>query len=56
MITRKVAPALAAGCSAVLKPAEDTPFSALALCHVCALFSLQVDSVCENDLEFSSGQ
>ena len=31
MITRKVAPALAAGCTMVLKPAEATPFSALAL-------------------------
>ncbi len=31
MITRKVAPALAAGCTAVVKPAEDTPLSALAL-------------------------
>ena len=31
MITRKVAPALAAGCTVVIKPAEDTPFSALAL-------------------------
>ncbi|HZP87445.1 MAG TPA: NAD-dependent succinate-semialdehyde dehydrogenase [Burkholderiales bacterium] len=31
MITRKVAPALAAGCTVVLKPAEQTPFSALAL-------------------------
>lgn len=31
MITRKLAPALAAGCTAVLKPAEDTPLSALAL-------------------------
>lgn len=31
MITRKVAPALAAGCTVVLKPAEDTPYSALAL-------------------------
>lgn len=31
MITRKVAPALAAGCTIVCKPAEDTPFSALAL-------------------------
>jgi len=34
MITRKAAPALAAGCSVVLKPAEDTPFSALALCQL----------------------
>jgi succinate-semialdehyde dehydrogenase/glutarate-semialdehyde dehydrogenase len=31
MITRKVAPALAAGCPMVLKPAELTPFSAFAL-------------------------
>ncbi|KAF3996979.1 NADP-dependent succinate-semialdehyde dehydrogenase [Glaciimonas immobilis] len=31
MITRKVGPALAAGCPMVLKPAESTPFSALAL-------------------------
>lgn len=31
MITRKVAPALAAGCPIVLKPAELTPFSALAM-------------------------
>ncbi len=32
MVTRKVAPALAAGCSVLLKPAPQTPFSALALC------------------------
>ncbi len=31
MITRKIAPALAAGCTVVVKPAEDTPLSALAL-------------------------
>lgn len=31
MVTRKVAPALAAGCTIVLKPAEDTPLCALAL-------------------------
>ena len=31
MITRKCAPALAAGCTVVVKPAEDTPLSALAL-------------------------
>jgi succinate-semialdehyde dehydrogenase/glutarate-semialdehyde dehydrogenase len=31
MITRKVAPALAAGCSIVVKPAEATPLTALAL-------------------------
>ncbi|KOU59820.1 succinate-semialdehyde dehydrogenase [Streptomyces sp. MMG1533] len=32
MITRKVAPALAAGCPVVLKPAEQTPLCALAVC------------------------
>ena len=31
MITRKCAPALAAGCPVIVKPAEDTPLSALAL-------------------------
>src|SRR5918994_2705179 len=31
MITRKVAPALAAGCTVVIKPSDFTPFSALAL-------------------------
>jgi succinate-semialdehyde dehydrogenase/glutarate-semialdehyde dehydrogenase len=31
MITRKVAPALAAGCTIVVKPAEETPLTALAL-------------------------
>lgn len=31
MITRKVAPALAAGCTVVVKPAPDTPLTALAL-------------------------
>ena len=31
MITRKISPALAAGCTVVVKPAPETPFSALAL-------------------------
>ena len=34
MITRKVSPGLAAGCSCVLKPAEQTPLSALALAEL----------------------
>ncbi len=34
MITRKVAPALAAGCTVVVKPAEQTPLSALALAEL----------------------
>lgn len=34
MITRKVGPALATGCTIVIKPASQTPFSALALCEL----------------------
>jgi succinate-semialdehyde dehydrogenase / glutarate-semialdehyde dehydrogenase len=34
MITRKVAPGLAVGCTFVLKPAEQTPYSALALAEL----------------------
>ncbi|XP_055988108.1 succinate-semialdehyde dehydrogenase, mitochondrial [Sorex fumeus] len=34
MITRKVGAALAAGCTVVVKPAEDTPYSALALAEL----------------------
>ncbi|MEO8487617.1 MAG: NAD-dependent succinate-semialdehyde dehydrogenase, partial [Betaproteobacteria bacterium] len=34
MITRKVAPALAAGCTVVIKPAEATPYSAFALAEL----------------------
>ena len=34
MITRKVAPALAAGCAMIVKPAEATPLSALALAEL----------------------
>ncbi|WP_420591647.1 NAD-dependent succinate-semialdehyde dehydrogenase [Bacterioplanoides sp.] len=34
MITRKAAPALAAGCSFVVKPATETPFTALALAEL----------------------
>ncbi len=34
MITRKAGPALAAGCTMVVKPASATPYSALALCEI----------------------
>lgn len=34
MITRKCAPAFAAGCSVILKPAPETPFTALALAQL----------------------
>src|SRR4029434_2724397 len=35
MVTRKIAPALAAGCPVVLKPASATPLTALALAEIC---------------------
>lgn len=35
MVTRKIAPALAAGCTVVLKPASATPLTALALAAIC---------------------
>ncbi|MEJ7676824.1 MAG: aldehyde dehydrogenase family protein [Segetibacter sp.] len=34
MITRKISPAIAAGCTVVLKPAAQTPLSALALAYL----------------------
>lgn len=34
MITRKMGAALAAGCTVVIKPASETPFSALALAEL----------------------
>ena len=36
MLARKIAPALAAGCTVVCKPANETPLSALALAHYAA--------------------
>jgi len=36
MITRKAGPALAAGCTMIIKPASQTPYSALALCELAA--------------------
>jgi len=61
MITRKVGPALAAGCTIVLKPASQTPFSALALCHLAeeagvpaGVFSCVTGSAAEIGGELSS--
>ena len=38
MITRKIAPALAVGCTVVVKPAPETPLTALALAAVTGVF------------------
>jgi succinate-semialdehyde dehydrogenase/glutarate-semialdehyde dehydrogenase len=40
MLARKAAPALAAGCTVVAKPAEDAPLSSLALAHLAGLAGL----------------
>lgn len=42
MITRKVGAAMAVGCTVVVKPAEDTPLSALALAEVSSAIFLIV--------------
>ncbi|NCX61015.1 MAG: aldehyde dehydrogenase family protein, partial [Actinobacteria bacterium] len=34
MATRKIGPALAAGCTVVLKPASNTPLTAIAICEI----------------------
>ncbi len=54
MIVRKVAPALAAGCAVVIKPAEDTPLSALALALLAE--KAGIPSGVFNVLTASSGQ
>ena len=38
MLTRKAAPALAAGCTVICKPSEETPLTALALAQVIISF------------------
>ncbi|KAL4225793.1 hypothetical protein ACF0H5_013784 [Mactra antiquata] len=48
MITRKACAALAAGCTVVIKPGEDTPLSALALCEVYIVYiTLSTLALCE---------
>lgn len=62
MITRKAAPALAVGCAIVLKPASETPLSALALAELAdragipaGLFNVVVGSnACEIGAELTS--
>jgi succinate-semialdehyde dehydrogenase/glutarate-semialdehyde dehydrogenase len=45
MVTRKLAPALAAGCTSVLKPAAETPLTALALVQLLEEAGLPSDAV-----------
>ncbi|MEH7012012.1 NAD-dependent succinate-semialdehyde dehydrogenase [Neobacillus niacini] len=54
MITRKIAPALAAGCTVVIKPAEQTPLSAVAIFKIFEEVSLPrgvVNLVCGDPIE-----
>jgi succinate-semialdehyde dehydrogenase/glutarate-semialdehyde dehydrogenase len=45
MITRKIAPAFAAGCSVVIKPPSETPFSALALAKLALQAGIPKDCI-----------
>lgn len=61
MITRKAGPALAAGCTMVVKPATATPYSALALAELAqragipaGVFSVITGSSCEIGTELTS--
>lgn len=54
MITRKLGPALAAGCTIVIKPASATPFSALAIAQLCEMAGIPAGVV--NVVTGSAGQ
>jgi succinate-semialdehyde dehydrogenase/glutarate-semialdehyde dehydrogenase len=46
MATRKIAPALAAGCTVVLKPAAETPLTALAIVELCTRAGVPDGVIC----------
>ena len=54
MITRKLGPALAAGCTIVIKPASATPYSALAIARLCEMAGVPAGVV--NVVTGSAGQ
>jgi succinate-semialdehyde dehydrogenase/glutarate-semialdehyde dehydrogenase len=54
MVTRKLAPALAAGCTMVIKPASATPYSALAIALLCEMAAIPAGVV--NVVTGSAGQ
>ncbi|MCW1428751.1 NAD-dependent succinate-semialdehyde dehydrogenase [Novosphingobium sp. JCM 18896] len=54
MVTRKLGPALAAGCTIVIKPATATPYSALAIAALCEMAGLPAGVV--NVVTGSAGQ
>ena len=54
MVTRKLGPALAAGCTIVIKPATATPYSALAIARLCEMAGIPAGVV--NVVTGSAGQ
>jgi succinate-semialdehyde dehydrogenase/glutarate-semialdehyde dehydrogenase len=54
MVTRKLGPALAAGCTIVIKPATATPYSALAIARLCEMAGIPAGVV--NIVTGSAGQ
>ena len=54
MITRKLGPTLAAGCTIVIKPASATPYSALAIARLCEMAGIPAGVV--NVVTGSAGQ
>ncbi|MEJ5977636.1 NAD-dependent succinate-semialdehyde dehydrogenase [Novosphingobium sp. PS1R-30] len=54
MVTRKLGPALAAGCTIVIKPATATPYSALAIAALCEMAGIPAGVV--NVVTGSAGQ
>ncbi|MCB2079196.1 MAG: NAD-dependent succinate-semialdehyde dehydrogenase, partial [Novosphingobium sp.] len=54
MVTRKLGPALAAGCTIVIKPASATPYSALAIARLCEMAEIPAGVV--NVVTGSAGQ
>lgn len=54
MVTRKLGPALAAGCTIVIKPATATPYSALAMAALCEMAGIPAGVV--NVVTGSAGQ
>jgi len=54
MVTRKLGPALAAGCTIVIKPASATPYSALAIAALCEMAGIPAGAV--NVVTGSAGQ
>lgn len=55
MITRKAAPALAAGCTMIVKPAEQTPFTALALAELAQQAGIPARRVAGGDRRRAGG-